>query len=183
MRRDNPSGHFSIKLQAALSRVFLAVSSPFEWGIQNCPHHSAVFLASRGCSRDGNSASRFSATLGQIFLAILSLARTTETLSRPRSYARDAHSWTAASPPPPGRRGEYAVLLIEGNIAPLTSLMSVFLQGFVAGIVGLAAAAFALFIIENEEFRIVTNALGRLVRLPRERSAALAPSAEEPVQP
>ena len=57
------------------------------------------------------------------------------------------------------------------------------MQGFVAGIVGLAAAALALFIIENEEFRIVTNALDRLVRLPRERSAALAPSAEEPVQP
>jgi len=57
------------------------------------------------------------------------------------------------------------------------------MQGFVAGVVGLAAAALALFIIENEEFRIVTNALGRLARLPSERATALAPSAEEPVQP
>ena len=77
----------------------------------------------------------------------------------------------------------YAVLSLEGGIAPLTSLMAVFTQGLVAGIVGLAASALALYLTENEEFRIVVNALGRLMRSPSKASAVLEPSAEEPVQP
>jgi len=61
--------------------------------------------------------------------------------------------------------------------------MSVFTQGLIAGIVGLVVAGLALFIVENEEFRIVTNALARLLRIPDERSTALSPSAEDPIKP
>jgi hypothetical protein len=75
------------------------------------------------------------------------------------------------------------MLAFEGGIAPLTTLMAVFTQGFIAGMVGLTASAFALFLIENEEFLIVTNALARLIRLPGRRSAVLAPSAKDPAQP
>jgi len=120
------------------------------------------------------------ATIGQIFLAILSLLALrsvspglARTLSRPLidgSLAAFA-----------GGAAAYGTLVLEGGIAPLTTLVSVFLQGFVAGIVGLAAAALALYIVENEEFMIVAGALGKLVQ--GERSAVLSPSAEEPLQP
>jgi len=121
------------------------------------------------------------ATLGQIFLAILSLLALRNvapglatTLSRPvidGSIAAFA-----------GGTAAYVVLLFEGGIAPLTSLMSVFTQGFIAGIVGLVASALALFLVENEEFLIVVNALSRLLRSPDRQTPILPPSAEEPLQ-
>src|SRR3989344_5561946 len=121
-------------------------------------------------------------TLGQIFLAVLSLVALrgiapglTRMLARP--FIDGCIAALA------GGTAAYATLALEGGIAPLTTLMSVFTQGLVAGIIGLGASALALFIVENEEFRIVTNALTRLVRLPVERSDVLAPSAEDPVQP
>ena len=82
-----------------------------------------------------------------------------------------------------GGAAAYAVLAFEGGIAPLTTLMAVFTQGLIAGMVGLAAAATALYVVENEEFRIVTGALERLIHVPAVRSEALVPSAEEPTQP
>ncbi|MFZ3043928.1 MAG: lipid II flippase MurJ [Minisyncoccia bacterium] len=122
------------------------------------------------------------ATLGQIFLAILSLVALRSvspglscTLTRPL-----VDGCVAALA---GGAAAYTVLVFEGGIAPLTTLASVLIQGFVAGVVGLVAAALALFFVENEEFRIVTNALGKLIRVPGGRSGVLAPSAEEPIQP
>lgn len=122
------------------------------------------------------------ATLGQIFLAILSMIALrniapglARTLRRPFI---DGGVAAAA-----GGTAAYIVLAIEGGIAPLTTLISVFAQGFFAGAIGLFVSGFVLFVIENEEFSIVANALGRLARLPKERFGALAPSAEEPIQP
>jgi len=122
------------------------------------------------------------ATLGQIFLAILSLVALRSvspglacTLTRPL-----VDGCVAAFA---GGAAAYTVLFLEGGIAPLTTLASVFTQGFIAGVVGLAASALALFFVENEEFRIVTSALGKLIRAPGGRSGVLAPSAEEPIQP
>jgi hypothetical protein len=120
------------------------------------------------------------ATLGQIFLALLSLIAL-RSVSPPlaTTLIRPLFDGTLAAIA--GGAAAYATLVLEGGIAPLTTLMSVFLQGFVAGIVGLAAAALALYVVENEEFRIVTSALAKLVQ--GERSGALSPSAEEPIQP
>ncbi len=122
------------------------------------------------------------ATLGQIFLVLLSLvALRNVSVGLARALARPLIDGTLAALA--GGAAAYAVLFLEGGIAPLTTLMSVFIQGLVAGVVGLAAAALALYFAENEEFRIVVNALGRLVRVPGGSSGVLAPSAEEPVQP
>jgi putative peptidoglycan lipid II flippase len=82
-----------------------------------------------------------------------------------------------------GGAAAYVTLVLAGGIAPLTTLLAVFTEGLVAGLIGLTAAAFSLYFIENEEFRIVTSALGKLARLPGSRSEALAPSADEPLQP
>lgn len=123
------------------------------------------------------------ATLGQIFLAILSLLALRSVspglanmLSRPLVDGGIAACTGGAA--------AYASLVLLGGIAPLTTLASVFIQGFIAGVVGLIASALALYVVENEEFRIVTNALIKLIRgVPDERITALPPSAEEPVQP
>lgn len=122
-----------------------------------------------------------SATVGQIFLALFSLFAL-RSIS-PRLAARLVRSVVdgllaalAAGV------AAYGVLFLEGGIAPLTTLASVFTQGCIAGIVGLSAAAGALFLTENEEFRIVVNALSRLLRLPGTQTKVLPPSAEEPLK-
>ena len=114
-----------------------------------------------------------------VFLSLIALRSVAPGLSRTLVRPLIDGSIAAAA----GGTAAYAVLSLEGGIAPLTTLMSVFTQGLVAGIVGLAASALALHLTENEEFRIVVNALSRLLRSPEKASAALAPSAEEPVQP
>lgn len=120
------------------------------------------------------------ATAGQIFLAFLSLlALRSVSPSLATMLIRPLFDGTLAAVA--GGAAAYATLVLEGGIAPLTTLMSVFIQGFVAGIAGLVAAALALYVVENEEFRIVTNALAKLVQ--GERLGALLPSAEESIQP
>ena len=122
------------------------------------------------------------ATLGQIFLAILSLvALRNVTFGLARTLVRPCIDGGIAALA--GGVAAYLTLMIEGDIAPLTTLLAVFTQGFIAGMVGLIVAAFALFFIENEEFRIVTNALGKLIRAHDGRSSVLPPSAEEPIHP
>jgi putative peptidoglycan lipid II flippase len=122
------------------------------------------------------------ATLGQIFLALLSLlALRSVSPSLARTLSRPLIDGCVAALV--GGVAAYAMLVLEGGIAPLTTLAAVFTQGFIAGIVGLAASALALYFVENEEFRIVTSALDKLLRSRGERSAVLPPSAEEPIQP
>ena len=122
------------------------------------------------------------ATLGQIFLVILSLfALRSVAPGLGRTLMRPLVDGSVAALA--GGVAAYITLVLEGGIAPLTTLMSVFIQGLVAGIVGITFAALALFLVENEEFRIVVGALDKLIRTHTGRSAALAPSAEEPLQP
>ena len=120
-------------------------------------------------------------TLGQFFLVILSLIALrsvapglTTNLLRP--FFDGCIAAIAG-----GISAHFALVLL-GGIAPLTTLISVFTQGFVAGIVGLTASAIALYLIGNKEFLIMANALSALVSRSR-RSEVLAPSAEEPIQP
>ncbi len=123
-----------------------------------------------------------SVTLGQIFLAILSLiALRGITVGLARMLVRPFVDGCIAALA--GSAAAYMTLVFAGDIAPLTTLLAVFTQGFIAGMVGLVAAALALFFIENEEFRIVTNALGKLMRVHDGRSAVLPPSAEESIKP
>jgi putative peptidoglycan lipid II flippase len=122
------------------------------------------------------------ATVGQIFLALLSvlaLRRVSPELARTLLRPLMDGCFAALA----GGAAAYATLVLEGGIAPLTTLVAVFTQGLVAGIVGLGASALALYFVENEEFRIVTHALYKLLRVPGGRSGVLAPSAEEPIQP
>ncbi len=122
------------------------------------------------------------ATLGQIFLAILSLfALRKVAVGLARTLVRPCIDGCVAALA--GGSAAYAMLVFEGGIAPLTTLMAVFTQGFIAGMVGLIVSALALYLIENKEFRIVTNALSKLLYEKEQRSAVLNPSAEESKQP
>ena len=118
------------------------------------------------------------ATLGQIFLALLSLLalkRVCPGLARMLSRPLLDGSVAAFA----GGAAAYATLAFLGGIAPLTTLAAVFTQGLAAGIVGLGSAALALYFVENEEFRIVTGALGKLIRRSGKPSDVLPPSADE----
>ena len=117
-------------------------------------------------------------TLGQIFLALLSLLALRKTSPHlGRKLTRPLIDGGIAAFV--GGAAAYGVLAIEGGIAPLTSLVSVFTEGLVAGIVGLIAAAVALYLTENEEFRIVVNSLSNMIR----PSNPLIPSVEESLKP
>lgn len=118
-------------------------------------------------------------TLGQLFLMVLSLValkkaapELTRTLIEPV-----VHGSAAAFV---GGAAAYAALTLLGGIAPLTTLLTVFTDGLIAGIVGLVASALTLYLLENEEFKIVTGALARLARR-KESEAPLPPSGEEPM--
>ncbi len=122
------------------------------------------------------------ATLGQIFLALLSLlALRSVSPGLARTLARPLLDGSLAALA--GGAAAYAALAFLGGIAPLTTLVAVFTEGLIAGVIGLAAAALTLSVVENEEFRIVTGALSKLIRVPGARSEVLAPSADEPAQP
>lgn len=56
----------------------------------------------------------------------------------------------------------YGVLLLLGNIAPLTSLFLVFTEALLAGIVGLAVSAGVLILLENREFKDLYDALRKV---------------------
>jgi len=163
-------------LTVVLAVAFLALPA------EGLPTALASFLKVGDVHGTGILLIALAATLGNLFLVLLSLAALrsvapalARTLSRPLLDG----SLAALA----GGTAAYVTLVLEGGIAPLTTLVSVFTQGLVAGIVGLAAAAAALAVLENEEFRIVTSSLGRLVRIPGVRAGALSPSAEEPIKP
>ena len=118
------------------------------------------------------------ATLGQLALALLSLfalraAAPGLALALVRPLAHGAAAALA------GGVAAYATLAFEGGIAPLTTLVNVFVEGLVAGIVGLAAAALALYLLGNEEIRAMSAAVVKLSRAGTERQSVLPPSAEE----
>ena len=122
------------------------------------------------------------ATLGQLFLVLLSLlALRSVAPGLGRTLVRPFIDGGVAALA--GGAVAYTALAFLGGIAPLTTLLAVFTEGFIAGLLGLVAAALALYVVENEEFRIVVSALDKIIKTHTGRSALLAPSAEEPLQP
>lgn len=116
------------------------------------------------------------AATGQICLALLSLVALRPVApGLSRTLIRPVFDGILAALA--GGVAAYGTLALAGGIAPLTTTFAVFAEGLAAGVVGIAVAAITLFIVENEEFRIVVTALSR--RIP----FRLAPSAKEPFQP
>ncbi len=110
------------------------------------------------------------ATIGQLCMGVLALLTlgqvapgVAKSLLRPLSEGAGAGIVGGAA--------AYGVLAVLGNIAPLTSLWSVFTQGLLAGMVGLAVSASVLILLENREFRDLYESLKKITS-----SRALAPS-------
>jgi len=163
-------------LTVALALVFLTLPS------EGLPASLAAYLKVGDIQGTSILLLALAATLGQIFLALLSLlALRSVSPELARTLSRPLFDGSLAALA--GGAAAYLTLSFEGGIAPLTTLMSVFTQGLVAGIVGLAASALALYVVENEEFLIVASALKKLIRVPGGHSGVLPPSAEEPLQP
>lgn len=118
-----------------------------------------------------------SATLGQVFLALLSLVAVRSAapgllkeLLRPFCEGVLAAALGGAA--------AYGMLALVGEIAPLTTLAAVFTEGLLAGIVGLFVAGTTLRALKSEEFNDLTRAITRLPGI----RGILPPSAEEPPQ-
>jgi putative peptidoglycan lipid II flippase len=71
-----------------------------------------------------------------------------------------------------GGAAAYGVLLLMGNSGPATSLVAVFTQGAVAGMVGIAVSALILGLLENQEFKDLAASLQKI-----RNSRALTPFA------
>ncbi|MDR3547628.1 MAG: lipid II flippase MurJ [Candidatus Pacebacteria bacterium] len=76
-----------------------------------------------------------------------------------------------------GGAAAYGTLVFMGNIAPLTSTITVFTQGTVAGIVGLAVSIAVLALLENQEFKELLVSLKKIKNL-----RALMPFGSTPTQ-
>lgn len=163
-------------LTVILAIVFLSLPNT------GMPESLAVFLRVGDVPGTGILLIALAAAIGQIFLVFLSLIalrNISPGLTRKLLRTLVDGSISALA----GGSATYATLALLGGIAPLTTLVSVFSQGFIAGVVGIAASALALYLVRNEEFRIMVNALNTLVRLHGGRSKVLEPSADEPIQP
>ncbi|MFA5744974.1 MAG: lipid II flippase MurJ [Candidatus Paceibacterota bacterium] len=163
-------------LTVILALVFLALPSA---GI---PSALALFLRVGDVPGTSILFIALAATLGQIFLLILSLfalRNVSPGLARTLLHPFLDGSIAALA----GGIMTYITLVLLGGIAPLTTLIAVFTQGFIAGMVGIVASALALYLVKNEEFCAMTSALSTLIRSHSGRAEVLAPSAEEPIQP
>lgn len=101
------------------------------------------------------------ATVGQILMGIVALLTlrsvapgVASTLTRPLFEGFGAAIL--------GGTASYGVLVYTGTLAPLSSLSSVFLDGFVAGMVGLIVSGCILSLLENQEFRELIRSLRKV---------------------
>lgn len=101
------------------------------------------------------------ATIGQILMGIVALITLRSvapgvagTLTRPLFEGYGAAILGGAA--------SYGVLTYTGTLAPLTKLSSVFLDGAVAGMVGLIVAGCVLSLLENQEFRDLLQSLRKI---------------------
>lgn len=125
--------------------------------IDDLPGSAVIFIA-------------LGATVGQILMGIIALATLHDVAPGvAKSLLRPLFEGAAAAIV--GGSAAYEILALAGNIAPLTSLLAVFTQGLVAGMVGLAVSASVLVLLENREFRDLYESLRKLTS-----TKALAPS-------
>ncbi len=125
--------------------------------IEDSPAASVIFIA-------------LGATIGQLVMGIIALLTLHSVAPGvASSYLRPLFEGAGAGTV--GGAAAYGMLAVMGQIAPLDSVVDVFTQGLVAGMVGLAAAASVLVLLENREFKQLYESLRKLAP-----SKALQPS-------
>ncbi|MDB5264786.1 MAG: hypothetical protein JWN64_357 [Parcubacteria group bacterium] len=100
-------------------------------------------------------------SIGQLVMGVLALVTLGRVAPRVgRSLIRPMSEGMAAAIM--GGAAAYGVLSFVGNLAPLTTLVTVFAEGFLAGMVGLIVAAAVLALLANQEFRDLVDSLRKL---------------------
>ncbi len=110
------------------------------------------------------------ATAGQLLMGALALI-TLSSVAAGVAKALARPFFEAAGAGLVGSAAAYGLLSFMGNLAPLTSLVSVFTQGLLAGMVGLIVSAAVLALLENREFKDLFESLKKVAS-----SKALQPS-------
>lgn len=144
-----------ISVAAAVGALALAGASPsFRYfiesllRIEDIENTGIVFIA-------------FGSMLGSLAtgaIALLTLGTVAPGVAR--SLVRPASEGLAAAIL--GGTAAYGVLSFTGNLAPATTLLVVFTEGVLAGMVGLAVAAAVLALLANREFKDLVDSLKRL---------------------
>ncbi|MEK7602090.1 MAG: lipid II flippase MurJ [Patescibacteria group bacterium] len=101
------------------------------------------------------------ATVGQVIMGTVALG-TLRTVAKGVAESLTRPMFEGFGAAILGGAASYGVLSFMGTLAPLTTLPSVFLEGAVAGMVGLAVAGCVLSLLENQEFRDLSESLRRL---------------------
>ena len=101
------------------------------------------------------------ATIGQVLMGIVALI-TLRTVARNVASTLLRPMFEGFGAAILGGAATYGVLSFTGTLAPLTRLSAVFLEGAVAGIVGLVVAGFVLSLLENQEYRDLVESLRKL---------------------
>ncbi len=101
------------------------------------------------------------ATVGQLVMGMVALA-TLRTVAPgvARGLSRPLFEGFGASIL--GGAAAYIALTLMGNIAPLTGLITVFIQGGIAGIVGVAVSGLVLWLLGNQEIKDFYEAFTKL---------------------
>jgi putative peptidoglycan lipid II flippase len=145
-----------LKLAAAYPFVRYFVEALFRVG--DVPGTEVLFIA-------------IGATVGQILMGVVALL-TLRTVARNVAGTLVRPMFEGFGAAILGGASAYGVLTFTGTLAPLTRLASVFIEGAVAGIVGLVVAGCVLSLLENQEFRDLVESLKRI------STKALRPSPE-----
>jgi hypothetical protein len=135
-----------LKLAVMYPELRYFVESLFRVG--DVPGTSVLFIA-------------LGATVGQLIMVVVALL-TLRTVAKGVAASLTRPMFEGFGAAILGGATSYGVLAFMGTLAPLTTLSTVFLEGAVAGIVGLAVAACVLSLLENQEFRDLTESLRRL---------------------
>lgn len=101
------------------------------------------------------------ATLGQVLMGIVALL-TLKTVAKNVAKELVRPMFEGFGAAILGGAASYGVLSFTGTLAPLSLLSTVFLQGALAGMVGLLVAGCVLSLLENQEFRDLLESLKKL---------------------
>jgi putative peptidoglycan lipid II flippase len=135
-----------VKIASTYPEVRYFVESLFRVG--DVPGTSVLFIA-------------LGAVLGQVIMGVVALM-TLRTVAKDVAGKLVRPMFEGFAAAILGGSAAYGVLSFMGNIASLSSLPTVFLEGTIAGMVGLAVAAAVLALLENQEFRDLVESLRRL---------------------
>lgn len=110
------------------------------------------------------------AMLGQIFMGFVALV-TLRSVAPGVSRSLERPVFEGAAAAILGGASAYGVLAFLGNLAPATTLLYVFTEAALAGMVGLAVSGAVLALLANKEFKDLSDSLRRI-----KPSTALTPS-------